>query len=317
MIYPFKNPLWIDAILSQVKTLEDVPQSLFDEINTGLDYFQHPQPLVSVVIPAFNEEVSIIRTLYSLSKNKTSFPTEIIVVNNNSTDRTQYVLDRLHVRSFLQSKQGCGPARQLGQQMAKGKYVLMGDADCFYPERWIEKMTRELMRDNVTCVYGRYSFLGTEAKPRWQLFVYELLRDVIHEVRNVKRPYLNALGMSMGYIKDFGLKKGFVDRKIRGEDGRMCFELMSYGKVRRVRSYANSVWTLPRTLDKEGGLLYSIFARFALEVSRFKDYFVKQAAHDTHTSHNFDPKSIQYLNKFKDVHKQQEEPSKPKQKVKP
>jgi glycosyltransferase involved in cell wall biosynthesis len=316
MIYPLKNPAWIDNLLSQVKTLDDVPQSLFDEVNAGLEYFQHQQPLVSIIIPAYNEEVSIIRTLYSLSKNKTSFPTEIIVVNNNSTDRTQYVLDRLRVRSFLQSKQGCGPARQLGQQMAKGKYVLMGDADCFYPERWIEKMTRELMKPNVTCVYGRYSFLGTDDKPRWQLFLYELLRDTVHEVRNIKRPYLNALGMSMGYIKDLGLKKGFIDRKIRGEDGRMCFDLMSYGKVKRVRSFANSVWTLPRTLDKEGGLIYSVFARFSLEMARFKDYFFQQKAHDTHTSDNFDPKSIQYLSKFKDVHKQPEQLKK-KEEVKP
>jgi glycosyltransferase involved in cell wall biosynthesis len=316
MIYPFNNPSWIETLLMQLKSLEDIPQTLFDEINTGLDYFQHPQPLVSVVIPAFNEEVSIIRTLYSLSKNKTSFPTEIIVVNNNSTDRTQYILDRLHVRSFIQSKQGCGPARQLGQEMAKGKFILMGDADCFYPERWIEKMTRELMKPNVTCVYGRYSFLGTGNKARWQLFCYEFLRDIIHEIRNIKRPYLNALGMSMGYIKDLGLKKGFIDRRIRGEDGRMCFDLMNYGKVKRIRSYSNSVWTLPRTLDREGSLLYSIFARFSLEAARFKDYFVQEKAHDTHTSQNFDPKSIHYLNKFKDVHKQEEKLVK-KEEVKP
>jgi glycosyltransferase involved in cell wall biosynthesis len=316
MIYLFKNPAWINTLLSEVNVVDDIPQSIFDEINVGLDYFCHPRPLVSVVIPAFNEETSIVRTLYSLSKNKTSFPAEIIVVNNNSTDRTQSVLDRLHVRSFQQTKQGCGPSRQLGQQMAKGKYILMGDADCLYPERWIEKMTRELMKPSVTCVYGRYSFLGTSDKPRWQLFIYEFLRDVIHEVRNIKRPYLNALGMSMGYIKDLGLKKGFVDRKIRGEDGRMCFDLMSYGKVKRVRSYANSVWTLPRTLDKEGSLVYSVFARFSLEMARFKDYFVQQKAHDTHTSENFDPKSIHYLSKFKNVHKQKEDVQK-KEDVKP
>lgn len=312
MIYPFKNPSWVDKLLSQFNRLEDVPQSLFDEINIGLDYFQHPHPLVSIVIPVYNEEASIIRTLYSLSKNKTSFPTEIIIINNNSTDRTQQVLDRLHVRSFLQTKQGCGPARQLGQQMARGKYILMGDGDCFYPERWIERMTKELMKDGVTCVYGRYSFIGTQDKPRWKLFFYEGLRDLIAEVRNIKRPCLNALGMSMGYIKDLGLKQGFVQRKIRGEDGRMCFQLQQFGKIKRVRSYANSVWTLPRTLDKEGGLMYSVFARAALELARFKDYFSRQKAHDTHTSENFNPKSIHYFSKYKDVHKETEPSEKPK-----
>ena len=303
----FKNPSWVDKLLYHVDRLEDLPESIFDEINKGLDELQpHDKPLVSVVIPAFNEEVSVLRTLYSISRNKTSYPVEIIVVNNNSTDRTQEVLDRLHVRSFIQTKQGCGPTRQLGQQMARGKYVLMGDADCFYPTGWIEKMTKELLKDGVTCVFGRYSFLGTPEKPRWKLFLYESLRDVVAEFRQLKRPCLNALGMSMGYVKDLGLKKGFVDRKIRGEDGRMCFQLAQYGKVKRIRSREISVWTLPRTLDKEGNLLYSIFARAAMELSRFKYYFFKQPVHDTHTSQNFTPKTLKYFDRYRKIHKEKE-----------
>lgn len=305
----FNNPSWINNLLLRLNRLEDLPESIYDEINSGLIKLQHESPLVSVVIPAFNEEVSVLRTLYSLSLNKTSIPVEIIVINNNSTDRTQEVLERLKVRSFLQTKAGCGPARQMGQQVAKGKYILMGDADCFYPEAWIEKMSRALMKEGVTCVYGGYSFLGTEDKPRWKLFIYESLRDIIAEFRQIKRPCLNALGMSMGYVKDLGLKNGFVDRKIRGEDGRMCFQLMRFGKIKRVRSTAVNVWTLPRTLDKEGNLMYSIMARAALEFSRFKDYFYKQPEHDPHTSHNYTPKTLKYFGKYNNVHKEQEKES--------
>jgi glycosyltransferase involved in cell wall biosynthesis len=306
-MYFYKNPSWIDKRLLAATRLEDYPESIFYEINKNLGTIQSESPIVSVVIPAFNEEANIVRAIFSLSRNRTSFPVEIIVINNNSTDRTQEVLNRLNVRSFIQTRPGCGPARQLGQQMAKGKYILMADGDCMYPPGWIEKMTRALMRDNTPCIYGRYSFLGTTEKPRWKLFVYECLRDFVGELRHINRPCINALGMSMGYVKELGLKIGFVDRKIRGEDGRMCFQLMRYGKIRQVRDRSIRVWTLPRTLDKEPGLIYSIMARVLIELSRVKHYFYTQAPHDVNNSKNYVPPTLKYFKKFKDIHKEEPE----------
>lgn len=305
----YKNPSWIDDRLLQEKTLDDIPGSFFDEINIGLNAFQGEHPLVSVVIPALNEEYTILRTLHSLSQNKTSHVVEIIVVNNNSSDRTQEVLNKLKVNSFTQTKPGWGPARQMGQQKAKGKFILMADADCFYPPRWIDTMTAELLKEGVSCVFGGYSFVGSEDNKRWKLSVYESLRDLVSELRNLNRPWLNAMGMNMGYVKELGLKKGFVDRKIRGEDGRMCFELMQLGRIVRLRSSEVVVWTFPRTLQKDGNLTYSVLSRVFNEFSRFNSYFRKQPVHDTHTSQNFTPPSIKYLKKYKkpDIEKAQDE----------
>jgi glycosyltransferase involved in cell wall biosynthesis len=308
MMYFYKNPAWIDSRLLRVTKLEDLPESIFYEINKNLGGLLREDPLVSIVIPAYNEQVNIVRTIHSLSRNKTNFGVEIIVVNNNSTDKTQDVLNRLNVKSLFQPKQGCGPARQMGQEHAKGKYILMADADCLYPPSWIDKMTKALIDTNAPCIYGRYSFLGTEKKSRWSLFIYESMRDVLGEVRHIKRPCINALGMSMGYVKDLGLKGGFVNRKIRGEDGRMCFQLMKFGKIVQVRDRSIRVWTLPRTLDKEPNLFYSLMARIMMEFSRATQYFYKQPDHDVHTSKNYEPKALKYFSKFKDIHKPEEEP---------
>jgi glycosyltransferase involved in cell wall biosynthesis len=302
-MYFFKNPTWIDSRLLSVKKLEDLPESIFYEINSNLAHLQSKEPLVSVVIPVYNEEINIVRTLFSLSKSKSKFGVEIIVVNNNSTDRTQDVLNRINIKSVFQPKPGCGPARQAGQQQAKGKYVLMADGDCFYPPKWIEKMTEALLEPNVTCVYGRYSFLGTKEKSRWSLFLYETLRDGVGELRHINRPCINALGMSMGYVKDLGLKIGFVDKKIRGEDGRLCFQLMHLGKIKQVRDRSVRVWTYPRTLDKEPNLIYSVMARAAIELSRVKHYFYPQAPHDVNNSKNYIPTTLKYFGKYVDVHK--------------
>ena len=298
MTHIFRNPPWIDSRLFHEQTLEKIPHSFFRELSGRLRAFQSHDPLVSVVIPALNEEVSILRTLHSLSLNKTHYRTEIIVVNNNSTDRTQEVLDRLNVKSFFQPKPGWGPARQMGQEMARGKYVLMADADCFYPPYWIEKLTKELLTDGVTCVYGGYSFLGSFGKSRWKFFIYESLRNVVAEMRHLNRPWFNCVGMCMGYVREMGLKIGFIDKKIRGEDGRMCFELAQLGKIVRVRSKEVVVWTFPRTLQKDGNLTNSILNRAIIELTRFRSYFRKQASHDTHTSPNSTPPAFRYFKKY-------------------
>src|SRR5690606_29321100 len=159
---------------------------------------------------------------------------------------TQEVLDRLNVKCCQQLRPGWGPARQAGQEYAKGKYVLMADADCFYPPRWIQRMTSELMKEGVTCVYGGYSFLGSPGRPRWKFFIYESLRKIIIAIRHLRRPWFNCVGMCMGYVRELGLKVGFIDRKIRGEDGRMCFELAQLGRIVHVRSNDVVVWTFPR-----------------------------------------------------------------------
>lgn len=306
MTHFYKNPTWIDHRLLQDVPPDQVPASLLNEINKGLSSLQRGHPLVSVVIPVLNEEMSILRTLYTLSRNQTDYPVEIVVVNNNSTDHTQEILDKLNVKSVFQVKPGWGPARQMGQEVAAGKYILMADADCFYPPRWIQRMTTELQRDGVTCVYGGYKFLAVKDHSRLKYFFYEMLRNVIAEIRNIKRPWFNCLGMCMGYVKELGLKIGFIDRKIRGEDGRMCYELAQLGRIVRVRSNEVVVWTFPRTLEKDGNLLYSIANRAMIELVRFRSYFRKEVAHDTHTSQNFKAPSIKYFHRTKTTDEEKE-----------
>src|SRR5690606_37809247 len=156
--------------------------------------------------PAWNEEMNILDCISSFSLMETDIPFEILIVNNNSTDNTQKTIDQLHVRSLFQRVQGCGPTRHMGQENAIGKYILLADADCIYPICWISKMVEKLQEPNVICVYGRYSFIGENDLPRWKLFFFEKLKDVISEIRHIKRPYLNAYGMSMGYVRELGLK---------------------------------------------------------------------------------------------------------------
>lgn len=268
------NPAWIDQFLYPYEKYEEIGPAVFSAVNKDLDRVQSKEPLVSVVVIAWNEEINILRCVASLSKMVTAIPFEIIVVNNNSKDKTQQTIDQLHVKSFNELTQGAGPARQKGQENALGKYILTADADCFYPEVWVDEMMRVLTQKDVVCVYGRYSFIGEPGFPRWKLRILEKLKDAMAEIRHVKQPYFNTFGISMGYVKEFGLKIGFIKINRRGEDGQLCMDLMRYGKIRQVKSRKARVWTGVRTLSQNGSFYNIVISRIKEDLKRFKYNFI-------------------------------------------
>jgi glycosyltransferase involved in cell wall biosynthesis len=285
-MYFSKSPAWINEFEYPYQKFEDIPQEVFDKINANLDAAQSNDPQVTIVITAWNEEVNILKCVASLSKMTSLDGFEILVINNNSTDKTQNTIDKLHIRSLFQPIQGCGPSRQSGQENARGKYILSADADCFYPMAWVDEMMKILKRPGTVCVYGRYSFISEPGFPRWQLYFFEKLKDLMAEYRHFKRPYLNTFGLNMGFVKEYGLKVGIVMTDVRGDDGRLAFDLMSYGKIKQVKSDGARAWTGPRTLQRDGSLISALKVRLKKELQSFLSYLKPHPPHDTKTSEN-------------------------------
>lgn len=286
MPFALRNPQWTNDLYNTTEYLRSIKDRLNEVVSVN--------PEVTVCIIAKNEEINIIKCLDSLSRSVSTIPFEIVVVNNGSTDGTQKILDALEVRNYFQPIPGCGPSREMGQQNARGKYVLLADADCLYPSAWVETMCRHLMRKGIVAVYGRHSFLGDDEVPRWKFAIYEIGKDLIQEVRHLKRPYLNAYGMSFGYIRNLGLREGFATRNIRGEDGRLCFDLMKYGKIVAVRDRRIRVWTSARNFSNEGGLRKAIEKRLLREALFLRQYFEEAVPHDTKNSENIELSAREY-----------------------
>lgn len=279
-------PEWINENNYQFADYDEIPTSIFDSVNEKLKLIQKPNPKVSIIIAAYNEEVNILRCLSSLARMQTFISLEIIVVNNNSSDKTQFTVNRLRVKKLFQSIQGCGPARQLGQENAKGKYILLADADCIYPRTWVDEMMKVLLKPKTACVYGRYSFIPGDGYPRWKLFLLEKMKDIIAGYRQINRPYLNAYGISMGYVKEYGLQAGFISENVRGDDGRLAFDMMKYGSILPVKSSAARPWTSSRTLDRDGSFIKALTNRIVREMKRCFTMLSKETPHDTKTSKN-------------------------------
>lgn len=109
--------------------------------------------MISVVIPAHNEEHYLPLTLKSLAVQNTIQEFEVIVVNNCSTDKTKEVAllwaQKLKLRVVDEPKQGRGAARAAGCLAAQGDIILSTDADTICPPDWIKTMTSALAGDLV------------------------------------------------------------------------------------------------------------------------------------------------------------------------
>ena len=94
------------------KPFYEVPEDVKSSIRNQLNRLQSPNPLISVVVIAYNEECRLAACLWSLSELNTKFPIEILGVNNNSKDKTEEVYQALGLPYYNETRQSPGLARQ-------------------------------------------------------------------------------------------------------------------------------------------------------------------------------------------------------------
>jgi glycosyltransferase involved in cell wall biosynthesis len=120
-------------------------------------------PLLSVVIPAYNERATILEVITRVQANP--IDKEIIVVDDGSSDGTREALsqfaaehaheDSARVRVLLQDRnQGKGAALRRGFAAAGGAIVVVQDADLELDPREYEKLIEPIREGRADVVYG-------------------------------------------------------------------------------------------------------------------------------------------------------------------
>lgn len=223
---------WYDKYMSIYgKSYREIPDEVYDEIKTKLARKQSADPLISIVVIAYNEEKRLSACLWSLSDLVTHYPIEIIGVNNNSKDRTEDIYIRMGLPYYNEMRQSPGFARQCGLEHAKGKYYFCIDADTFYPPKYIELMMDKLSQQNVSCVSSFWSFFPDDKHSSFGLFLFELVRDAFLYIQHFKRPELCVRGMVFAFKTDLARKVSIRTDIRRGEDGSLALSLKPYGKI--------------------------------------------------------------------------------------
>ena len=105
------------------------------------------EPLVSVIVPAYNEEEVIGACIASLKEQ--SYPhIEIIFVDDGSTDKTLEIVRRFKdVRIFEQDHGGPGNARNLGSREARGEILSFVDADMTFDVDFIRNLIEPIVHE--------------------------------------------------------------------------------------------------------------------------------------------------------------------------
>ena len=100
---------------------------------------------ISTIIPCYNEEKTIEKVIKSVPKDVF----EIIVVDNNSTDKTAEIAKNLGARVVKEKRQGYGYALQRGFKEAKGDIIVTLDGDGQYPGEKINELVDYFIKNNL------------------------------------------------------------------------------------------------------------------------------------------------------------------------
>jgi glycosyltransferase involved in cell wall biosynthesis len=115
-------------------------------------------PLISIVVPAFNESATIQTLIERLQKALGGLRHEIVVVDDCSTDGTADLVRQMEtagVRSFCHSRnQGKGAALKTGFEQAAGEIVVIQDADLEYDPKDIPILVQPIMEGHADVVFG-------------------------------------------------------------------------------------------------------------------------------------------------------------------
>ena len=134
--------------------------------------------MISVVVPAYNEEEVIARFLEVCIRDiKRDVPVEIIIVNDGSVDATPRIVREFAEKyPFIrlvnhQVNRGLGKALETGFAAAKGDIVVTMDSDLTHPPAMIKELVAGL-KDADICIASRYvKGGGMEDVPFWRVLV--------------------------------------------------------------------------------------------------------------------------------------------------
>jgi len=163
---------------------------------------------VSVGIVAYNEEASIAKVVRDFKNNE--FVDEVIVIDNNSTDKTNELAGKSGANVVKEPKQGYGNAckRALIECSKKGDIIILTEGDASFEARDIEKLLSYI--DDVDMVMGTRTtreLIGKGAKMGWFLLWGNFFIAKLLQLRFWGRVRLTDVGCTYRAIRKSALKK--------------------------------------------------------------------------------------------------------------
>jgi glycosyltransferase involved in cell wall biosynthesis len=185
-----------------------------------------------VAIPAYNEEKYLPATLASLVRAREFFAAkggrsiEILVVDNDSTDRTAQIASARGLHVIQETEHNIAKVRNTGARAASGEVLVFVDADTIVPESFVWRIHQ---------VMTNPALLGGAVDTDYQPARF-LLKAYLSCYRLLGRAAGMAQGAAQFYRRDiFFTLGGFDERLFMGEDVELFWRLRKLARTMRRR----------------------------------------------------------------------------------
>lgn len=193
--------------------------------------------LVSIIIPAYNAQATLSECLQACLK-QTHSETEVIVIDDGSTDHTPRIAETFPVHYVRQENRGPAAARNHGARIARGETIAYTDADCVPEPNWIEVLLEGFTEgtEGTVAVGGTYTIANPSSA----------LARMVHEEIAMRHARfgeeVDFLGsFNVAFKKDTFDDAGGFDEAFpvaSAEDNDLAYRLRDAGGILRFQSHA-------------------------------------------------------------------------------
>jgi peptidoglycan-N-acetylglucosamine deacetylase len=223
--------------------------------------------MISVVIPAFNEERLIGNCLRSIKNQDFKEDYEVIVVDNCSLDNTAQIARDLGAKVVFCNRKGVSFARQAGAKAASGDIIVQADADTLYPRGWLTRIQKHFKaHPKAIAVAGTFVYKD----PPWWAGVEYFLRIFFNILSSLitGRPFIIS-GANFAFLKTALIQIGGYEHDSYSADqynistrlsqlGKIIYDPWSYCATSD-RSVAKPLWAI---LQAFGRNLFNFWKHF-------------------------------------------------------
>lgn len=204
---------------------------------------------ISVVIPLYNAENTIIECVSSVLDQTYNKNIEIIIVNDGSTDNSNKILKEFirknNIKNILiieKENGGVSSARNVGLKKSTGDFIALLDSDDIWLPKKLEKQVK-ILKSNT-----EIDFLGcnrnNEKTKIWRKEIKELTRIKLNDLLIKMLPQTSTAIFKKEILNDVGF---YDETQSHGEDGNYWFRMICEGKV---------FYMMPESLVITGGGKY-------------------------------------------------------------
>lgn len=184
---------------------------------------------LSVVVPAYNEEKYLgetLRTIFAQDYPGENY--EVIVADNNSTDRTGEIARELGAKVVVCLQKGVAATRQTGFEAAKGEILVGTDSDTLVPVDWLTKINHIFQDEKVIAATGSATLNSKSFLNRaLAKYLFPMTMSVLFFLGKRALNGFNFAVRSSAFVQVGGLDKNLVS----AEDVDLGVRLAKVGKV--------------------------------------------------------------------------------------